>query len=253
MPVKKRMPVGRRAPAAHVKAVRRIMRAHAAEIATHATWLHGISRGGEWSDGRTLGFVKRWWKGVQISIEQRMLRHARKKNNRLRIWEDGPGKGLFGSALKEELERAGIKTHLTATTLDRNSIQASERPFFDEIHAGRAELFIPKKQFDFIFSTVGSVNYTPRPLRKEHLLKMAYSLTHGGQMFVAFYHRPLAEKNEQRKAIEGSLLQNPPKKDLHTSMEMVAIERAFAKRGFKAKFRYLDPHAEIVGLHVIRE
>ena len=193
------------------------------------------------------------WRNAKIGIINQLIRCGKKNRGKLNIWEDGPGKGYFGGVLKEELAAAGIQTHLVATTLDAKSIGAFDRPSFDEVHAGKSELFVPRKPFDFIFSTIGSINYMHASLRKQHILKMAYSLAHGGQMFVSFYYRPLAQENEQRKAVVGSLLQKPPRKSLHTSEEMAAIEKAFAKRGFTAKFHYLDPEASIVGLHVVRK
>lgn len=253
MPAKKRLPVGRRAPAAHVKEVRRIVRANRETIAAHAKWLRQLSKSQDWNNHRNYELIIGMWKGVGVGIESRLVYRAKKNNGKLRIWEDGAGRGYFGGVLKEELTRKGVHAHLTATTLNKKEIVPTERDFFDEVRAGKSELFVPKAPFDFIFSTMGSMNYTPPLLRKQHLLKMAYSLGHGGQMFVAFYHHPNGNQDERRKAIVGSLLDHPPKKPIHVGEEMGAIVKAFAKRGFMARFHYLDVHDGIVGLHVTRK
>ncbi|QQR92942.1 MAG: hypothetical protein IPJ89_01705 [Candidatus Iainarchaeum archaeon] len=253
MSPKKRLPVGRRATAAHVKEIRRIIRKNREAIAAHSKWLRALSASSNWNDHRSYDEITGLWRNAKIGIINRLIRRGKNNRGKLHIWEDGPGRGYFGGILKEELDVVGIRTHLVATTLDAKSIDPYEKKLFDEVHAGKSELFVPRKPFDFIFSTIGSVNYMHSSLRKQHILKMAYSLAHGGQMFVSFYHRPLAQENERRKAVVGSLLQKPPKKSMHTTEEMAAIEKAFAKRGFTAKFHYLDPEASIVGLHVVRK
>ena len=93
-------------------------------------------------------------------------------------------------------------------------ISLEKKREIDEVVLGPAENFIPEKPFDAIISLFGSIHYTLSSLRKEHLLKFAYSLKKGGLMLIGF--EPLEEP-------------------FSTAMRK-GIERSFAKRGFEAEF-----------------
>lgn len=163
-----------------------------------------------------------------------------KSNQPMRILDEGAGRGYFLAELKEILKKRGIKTITTALTLHNNpELENSRRAgMINEVVVGNAEFFVPKKPFDAIFSMYGSLGYTLPQLRKEHLLKFAYSLRRGGIMMVGFkFKYEGIELSDVNRGLSG----NPKKqrdisKGLSLENEMEGIERTFEKRWFDAKF-----------------
>ncbi len=140
----------------------------------------------------------------------------RGKKRPLVIVEDGAGEGVFLAKLKSELRKAGIPCETTALELTNNFelLKKFVRKEIDKLPVGPAENFVPEKPVDAIISLHGSIHFTLKDLRKDHLLKFAHSLRKGGIMLVGF-------------SGQAGILNRKQKTEL---------ERAFQKRGFQAKF-----------------
>lgn len=183
--------------------------------------------------------------GNRELAEHLAYRIPRNKRMPLEILDEGAGEGVFSSELKEKLRELGVDARITATTLEQPSEGASRLALeklkrekkIDKLVLGYGELFEPKQKYHAIFSMLGSINYTINPFRKDTLLKFAYSLKRGGLLIVGFtYGR--AEGGAERtgvEAIAGTLGEKQGTK-IDVRKEKEGIERAFQKRGFRAKF-----------------
>ncbi len=146
------------------------------------------------------------------------LRKIQKKNNRrLLVLEDGPGRGNFLVSLKELLTRIRVPSKTTGLSLGINFelIKRKNKGLIDELEIKPGEFFVPKKQADVIISNFGSVEYVVNSIKKDHILKLAFSLRKGGIMLAGF---------------------NFVNTNNLGSIAMKEIETAFIKRGFNAKF-----------------
>ena len=132
------------------------------------------------------GLAKFFNKGLQLSIEDALLMIQRAKGQPLRIVEDGPGKGIFLSQLKAILAKKGVKTITTGLAFRNNPElkDALKAGRIDCVENGPAELFVPKKPVDAIFSLCGSLYYVEQEVGVRHLLKFAYCLKKGGLLMV---------------------------------------------------------------------
>ncbi|HZX19538.1 MAG TPA: hypothetical protein VFF13_00825 [archaeon] len=178
--------------------------------------------------------------GLGKSIDEALIRIASRKKGTVRISDDGAGVGNFLSEIKGTLAHMGIKTKTTAIDLYNGEklVERQRRGEIDEVFSGRSEFFLPKEKQDAIFSLAGSINYTINALRKDTLLKYANSLNKGGVLMLGFYFAE--EPNIQSLAggaIRKGLSEKPNyERKMKIETEMHGIERAFEKRGFRAKF-----------------
>jgi hypothetical protein len=78
-------------------------------------------------------------------------------------------------------------------------------------------------------------------IQKAHLLKFASALNRGGIMAIIFDAG--VKKNLHGLKQAATLLETPKRgKRISLRQEMDGIERAFEKRGFRAKFYYKAPY-----------
>ena len=200
---------------------------------------------GDWTDSRTYGDYNEFF---SVGLEQLgfgngmvdAFRRIAPKNRPLRILEDGAGAGIDLEGIKEELSKAGIKSITTAISLHDYPLLMERQRLgkIDRVAFGNAELFMPEKSQDCIISMMGTLNYTISELRKDTLLKFAHSLTRGGLMMVGFHFttKPYGTYN-----IPRGLSEHPKAgRKLPIKDEMTGIEKAFAKRGFHAKFIHFE-------------
>ena len=203
----------------------------------------------EWNSSRTtleynsafeVGLEKLGW---GRSIEEAITNIPRGRNSPLKILDNGAGKGVFLSMLKEKLNLAGIDSHVTAVSLhDVEHLKSLKKTsFIDEVVEVPSEFYIPKQKFHAIFDLFGGLTYTISEFRKDTLIKLALSLEKGGLMMVGFEYdfnphqvstitKGFSPKTKTRRSPSsyGSTL--------HIGEEMKGIERAFSKRGFEAHF-----------------
>jgi len=113
----------------------------------------------------------------------------------IRVLDDGMGKGLFLSELKDNLNKK-FKLITTGTTIDpyelkRNNINKN----IDNIILQDTSQFriknnlltvVPEIKQDLIVSLYGAYQYTLPEIRKEVLLKNAFLLNNGGYMFIVY-------------------------------------------------------------------
>lgn len=151
--------------------------------------------------------------GIGQNIIDAFARIPRKNNRKLIVLEDGAGEGNALVNLKKLLTRTGIPSKTIGLSLGANPelIKKKQAGLIDELVIKPGELFVPKKPVDVIISNFGSIEYAWRGLRKDHILKLAYSLRKGGIMLIGI------NLGVYGKSIKG-------------------IETAFVKRGFNAKF-----------------
>jgi len=144
------------------------------------------------------------------------------KGRPLVVLEDGPGKGHFLVAAGKGLAEKRIPNRTLGLAFEKSPMLAARerKGRIRQIITGPAELFVPNKPVDAIVSFYGSITYALPEMRKEHLLKFAQSLRKGGIMMAGF----------DLNALKGiNLLKYGPESFLR------GVERAFAKRGFRAK------------------
>ncbi len=120
-------------------------------------------------------------KGLGLSFASFCEQQARSGKS-LRILEDGPGNGDLLVGLKRELNARRIKTETIGISLVRNPQLLSRvtNHEIDRVHWGIAERYVPRKPVDIILSIFGSLCHTFEEVKKDHLLKFAYSLRPGG-------------------------------------------------------------------------
>lgn len=167
----------------------------------------------------------------------------RKGNRPLAIVEDGAGQGYFLATLKELLAINGIPCKTTALAVKENESLKELRTVgkIDRIVTGPAELYFPKSPVDWIVSYNGSITYSMNSIQKAHLLKFASALNRGGIMAIIFDAG--VKKNLHGLKQAATLLETPKRgKRISLRQEMDGIERAFEKRGFRAKFYYKAPY-----------
>ena len=164
-----------------------------------------------------------------------MLSNGGKKE--ITILEDGAGDGKFLSTAKQNLTREGIKCRTIALSLHKNQKlkEAEKRGLIDKAVKGMAEFYLPKKPVSMVVALFGSTAYTLQSLRKDHVLKFALSLEKGGIMMVGF--RFFSGKISRLDVISKGLSAYPiDERRLDIETEMAGVERAFQKKGFRAKF-----------------
>ena len=173
------------------------------------------------------GLLGNFFGEPRMNLESALARLAETRGKRgITIVDDGAGRGDFLSQIKRRLEGKGLKARAIALTLHTNKeLRALEKnKVIDKVVEGKAEEYLPAKEADAIFSLYGSISYAMPAIRKDHLLKFATSLGKGGFMCVGF-------------ALEKGLSASPiGKRRMQIETEMMGVERAFEKRGFRAKF-----------------
>jgi SAM-dependent methyltransferase len=100
----------------------------------------------------------------------------------IRILDDGAGYGFFLNELKKNLSSLGVSSHTTALVLDATDVlkELVRKKYVDELYEGPAEYYLPKEEYDLIFSLYGSIHYTQSTFAREILLKYCRSLSKGG-------------------------------------------------------------------------
>ncbi len=170
--------------------------------------------------------------GISLLGEATRLAHMRKRP--VRILEDGPGFGYFIQDWIALLRKAGVKTNVSVLSLSEYpSLNGLKKEgIIQELNMGPAEKYVPKQEQDIIVSVFGSVSYALRDVQKDHLLKLAHSLSRGGVMLAGLGIKP----HESPGSSQWSFLQHPFARKVSPEEQLYAIERAFAKRGLVAKF-----------------
>lgn len=204
--------------------------------------------------------------GLRNDILDSLLLIRRGKKTPLRIFEEGPGEGVAVSKLKQMLSSRRIRARTTVVDMNYKDVLGERKLIggIDDVVRKKAEFFYPKEKQHAIISLFGPTHYTISDLRKDHVLKLAHSLKPGGVMMVGFsVETPLNKKDiewregtynpgVEQKAISNArerasrslnipfgLSEDPhPLRNVHLKQEMDGVERAFAKRGFKARFYY---------------
>ena len=161
---------------------------------------------------------------------------SKKKN--LSIFEEGVGHGQFVAELKNYFQKEGKNTHITALSkanLPKLTI-LKQKQIINDLLIQSAELFRPKRFFDLIVSLFGPTNYTLPIVRKQHLQKLAHSLSKNGILLLGFEFKKL------NSAVNYGLFKSLGEKDKTSSsksnfsLEAKNIVRAFEKQGFRARF-----------------
>ncbi len=180
-----------------------------------------------------------FWFGLGKPLVTAFVEVPRGKDQPFRLLDDGAGEGVFAEEIGAELGKAGINCHTTALTLHENPALSARhsRGEISEVVVGPAERFVPKRPFHAIVSMIGSTSYTLSPVRKEHLLKFAYSLAPGGLLLAGFEVATEAAKALTPGNIPFGFSRRPKRgRKMPLETEMRGIERAFDKRGFDARF-----------------
>ncbi len=141
-----------------------------------------------------------------------------KNKSKLNILDDGCGHGFFLKNIKGLLGEKGIDVTTTGITITptqklKNLINDK---LIDEVYFKPAELFVPTKKYDAIFSVYGSIHYSLKELQKDIVIKYAQALRKGGIMCVGLD----IDKYQSSKGrdIRGDII------------------KSFFKRGFDAEF-----------------
>ena len=186
----------------------------------------------QWVDSREYGmhynpFFKKGlglFFGVKggLDLVEALKRIPGRKGRKMVVVDDGAGQGNALAGIKERLEKLGIGCEAVALAFETSpeleeKVKAGK---IDRVVAGPAERFVPKKQVDAVVSYYGSVHYTLEDLKREHLLKFAYSLRKGGLLLVGF------DSNRGGRVSAEAVFEE-------RRMQR-AIVRAFEKRGFRA-------------------
>ncbi|MCX6803040.1 MAG: hypothetical protein NTY48_00545 [Candidatus Diapherotrites archaeon] len=168
---------------------------------------------------------------------------SKRKKKPLNIIEDGAGNGAFLREFQKKLASTGSAPRITALTLAETPglSELKRTGVIKELYTGDAELFVPKQPADLIVSLAGSINYHISQVGKDHLLKYAHSLGKNGLMLISMDLLPHFDPNAAHRTV--GLSRNPKSnRKMSIGTELAGIEKAFEKRGFKAKFFW---HREI--------
>ncbi|MFA5745856.1 MAG: hypothetical protein WCX73_00830 [Candidatus Pacearchaeota archaeon] len=113
---------------------------------------------------------------------------SKETREELSILDDGIGDGFFLSELKNELNKLNIRNKTTGITLSKSDTENFKKNIanINEVLYTRTEDYVPKKRFDLITSAYGGFNYSFEIIKKEVLLKLAYSLKKGGVLIILF-------------------------------------------------------------------
>ncbi|MEW6295312.1 MAG: hypothetical protein AB1467_03370 [Candidatus Diapherotrites archaeon] len=184
-----------------------------------------------------------FYQALGTTIVEALAKMQRKKGKPLIILEDGSGTGRALEELKLRLLEKKVPNKTIALSLFPDDALMARKAGgkIDEVIIGPAEHYVPKKPVDAIISTRGSIAYTAPFIRKDHLLKFAYSLKKGGIMMVNF-EVPKELKPTKKESFSIQF------KKIDFQSTLKGIERAFEKRGFKAKFY---PQTETLNTYIL--
>jgi hypothetical protein len=219
-------------PAVHAKRVKEKIEANKSKFEENIARLKGMGNIWRLSNADSYENYNHFFGPLLgMSISEALAKIPRKKGKPLLIIEDGPLTGSFLAELKTELKKLRIPCKTIALSLKPLAeLKAKKRErLIDEIIEGPAEFFVSKNLADLIISRYGSIEYTLTELKKEHLLKFAFSLKKNGIMLVGFDLSTAFSFNPKTKK---------PLDMFFILKKMKGIERAFEKRGFQAKFSY---------------
>lgn len=175
------------------------------------------------------------------------LARLKPSREQLRILEDGAGKGVALSQIKQELEKKGVQTHTTALTLvaDWQLKKRYQTLAVDELVEGMAEDYSPKHSLSAIVSVFGSATYTLPEARRDHILKFVHSLSPRGLFLMCFYLDPAP-----KKGVITSLSPNQKnRRPADTPKQMGAIRQSLQKQGFRAEFFPFQTKRREVGIY----
>lgn len=104
------------------------------------------------------------------------------------VLDDGMGSGYFLKDLKSIALENGIPNITTGITLTEleNRYFNENKKHIDNIKYIKTEEFSPKQKYDLITSYYGGFEYTYEHIKKETLLRLAYSLKKGGILCIKF-------------------------------------------------------------------
>jgi len=192
------------------------------------------------------------------SFISKYLENKRKKE--INIFSEGIGLGKFELQLKKELQKIGIKTNLSGSTI--TDFKNTNKDNFKRLHFGSTDKFNPTEKYDIVFSLFGGIYHYPSSLNeiaKNTILKLCYYLKKDG---VAFIINPFDPKLSPR-LIEKNKLINPhdPKLNPRSIEKKNQIEKLFElkekvedgiikslkKKGFTGYFLiYMNPFENMV-------
>lgn len=197
------------------------------------------------------------FKEKPVLLEDLLQEIFRIKKRPLRVFDSGAGKANLLLDLKRVLSNRRVDIRTTALDLSDlpleyqkdiiRRLQDSEltekerldleqkfdKSKLDLIINARAETFVPKLPQDFVIDFYGGFTYTQPRFRKDLLMKYAESLTKGGIVLVHFEF--VENKFVSKNILDPNIGGRPVIGEL---TDFVALEKAFEKRGFKAKFFY---------------
>ncbi len=155
----------------------------------------------------------------------------RPKGQTVRVLEDGAGAAVALGQLKKELAGKGVKCEAVALGIHHTNhlFESVKRGHVDKFVVRPGELFVPSKPVDVVLSVFGSIDYSLREFKKDTLLKFAFSLRPNGLLLAGF----------------TSTLFNPRGASEYSGdqldQQFRQLERAFVKRGFRAKVYPAEP------------
>jgi len=112
------------------------------------------------------------------------------KKKVIRVLDDGAGRGVFLTDLKEMWEtyrkigRISSELKTTAIVLNKKDLNRAK---IDNVYEGDVSEYLPKEKYDFIFSVFGGFAHSTSYLQREILLKHLFSLEKGGYGFFGFF------------------------------------------------------------------
>ncbi len=165
--------------------------------------------------------------------------NANFKHKKLRIMDEGLGEGKFLQEIKKELQSKYI-VETTGITIDPSDTKLSSTKNIDHIivnpiermkYENGTKSIVPDKKQDLIFSTYGGFQYTLDELKKNVLLKTAYSLNKEGCAFITFTKTDLT-LTEPFDYLRTIIF----RKKLNKFYDEVKV--AFKKRGFQFEHQF---------------
>ena len=123
---------------------------------------------------------------LQVMVEYSI----KNKKKVMKVLDDGAGRGVFLSDLKEmwetfrKMDTKNPKLETTAIVLNKKDLKRAK---IDKVYVGDVSKYVPKEKFDFIFSVFGGFAHSTPHLQREILLKHLYSLEKGGYGFFGFF------------------------------------------------------------------
>jgi len=172
---------------------------------------------------------------IHMPLENFARELPKRKEESLRVFEDGMGKGIALMELVSNLRSIGIECEGSGTTLEYNKTFQSGNI---KIIGKPTEKYLLDKKQHLIISKMGGLSYSLQPLKKDTFLKLLYSLEKGGVLLASLsWHIPdfVAEDLNADWGIDlkgDKLFRDQVRAREDLERNIANLKQALRKRGF---------------------